>query len=90
MKLYKKLSNSPENQNLYFRKVIAPWYDGIIACMIFMLLMIAVIFFSIVGFSVSRSVEEYQSYSWIPALLIFLSSFVFLSVSVRFIKRYNQ
>ncbi len=77
--------------NPIYRKVIVPWYDSEIACLITLILMLLLFLFGFVGISVATGYEEFRSYMWIPGLLIALSSGVIISITVRLVKRYlNQ
>ena len=71
-----------------FRKIIVPWYDSEIACLLMILFMVLVFLFGIAGLSVSSEVVEYNDFIWVPILLILLSGWVVVSTMIRLIKRF--
>lgn len=75
-------------QNLLFRKAIVPWYDTETACLIVILLLVAVFLFSLAGISVARSNIEYREHMWVAVLLAVLSGGVVVSTTIRLIARY--
>ncbi len=70
-----------------FRKIIPPWYDSDLICIILIISMIFAIMFGLAGFSVAQSKKEYFEFIWVPSLIVLLGGFVFLSVSIRLIRR---
>lgn len=76
------------DQNPVYRKAIYPWYDSDAACYILLVFLLSVLLFGIAGISVSRETSEYHAYIWVPGILVFLSSLVVLSLSIRLVKRY--
>lgn len=75
------------DQNPVFRKIIVPWYDSDTACYLLIVFMIFVIFFGMTGISVCCETPEYQEHIWVPLVLVLLSGGVFISASIRMIKR---
>ena len=75
-------------QNPVYRKVIVPWYDSEIACLIVIALMFIVFIFGFIGISVARETTEYRSFVWVPVLVVTLSGAVILSTTIRLIRRY--
>lgn len=73
--------------NPLFRRTITPWYDGTVACFTLMGAMLAVIGFSAVGISVTRTIPEFQAHAWVPWTVLILSLLVFISVALRFLQR---
>ena len=76
------------DQNPVYRKVIVPWYDSEIACLIVIVLMFIVFLFGFMGISVARETTEYRSFVWVPVLIVTLSGAVILSTTIRLIRRY--
>jgi hypothetical protein len=76
------------DQNPVYRKVIVPWYDSEIACLIVNVLMFIVFLFGLVGISVARETTEYRSFVWVPVMIVTLSGAVILSTTIRLIRRY--
>ncbi len=75
------------DENPVFRKIIIPWYDSEIACLILIIFMNFVLMFSRSGISVAREYSEYTAYIWIPVLLMVLSVGVILSIIFRLVRR---
>lgn len=44
--------------------------------------------FGLVGISVTREIEQYHDYVWVPAVLVVLSAGVMVSAIIRLIKRH--
>jgi len=76
------------DQKPVYRKVIFPWYDSEIACLIVIILMFIVFLFGFVGISVAHETTEYRSIVWVPILVVALSGAVILSTTIRLIRRY--
>ncbi|MBW1695318.1 MAG: hypothetical protein JRH18_08450 [Deltaproteobacteria bacterium] len=76
------------DQNPVYRKVIVPWYDSEIACLILIVFMFVVFLFGFIGISVAQDTPEYRSFIWVPALIMVLSGIVIISTTIRLIKRY--
>lgn len=74
-------------KNLLFRNVIVPWYDADTACYAVMVLMAAVLMFSLLGVAAAREVPGYRSYAWVPLLLAVMSTGVLVSTIVRLVRR---
>ena len=75
------------SQNPLFRKVIAPWYDSELACIVIIVLMVPVLFFGGLGISAAQDHPDYQGIIWVPVILMLLSLFVLISTIIRLIKR---
>ena len=71
-----------------FRRVIVPWYDSEMACLILIVLMSLVFILGFAGLSVAQENEIFQGYLWVPVLVMLLSGIVVASITVRLIKRY--
>ena len=75
------------DQNPLFRKVILPWYDTDIACVLTGMLMLAVFAFSVIGVSVAFETPGYSGYLWIPCALLLLSALVVTITILRLYRR---
>jgi hypothetical protein len=76
--------------NPSFRRVIPPWYDTDAFCYVLILLMAAVLLFSLVGVSVAWESPEFQGHLWLPALLSVLSLSVLISIFLRLLRRHRR
>lgn len=74
--------------NPLFRKIIAPWYDGNLTCWMLLMAMVAIMLFSWAGIAASGRNPAYNSFAWIPYLLLALSFCVGVSVGYRLFRRY--
>ena len=75
------------HQDPLFRKVIAPWYDSEIACIVVIIFMLPILCFGGLGMSAALDYPAYQGYVWVPLLLILMSFFVLVSTIVRLVGR---
>jgi succinate dehydrogenase hydrophobic anchor subunit len=75
------------NQNPLFRKVIAPWYDSELACIIVIIFMVLVLCFGWIGMSTALDNPSDQGHAWVPLLLMLMSFFVLISTAVRLVGR---
>jgi quinol-cytochrome oxidoreductase complex cytochrome b subunit len=71
-----------------FRKIIVPWYDSEIFCLVAIIFLFAVMLLGIVGINVAKSTQQYQEYLWMPSLLTVLSGGVVLSIVIRLVRRF--
>jgi len=76
------------DQNPVYRKVIVPWYDSEITCLILIVLLFVVFLFGFIGISVASESIFYGSYIWVPILLVVVSGGIILSITIRLIRRY--
>jgi hypothetical protein len=76
------------DQNPVYRKIIVPWYDSEIVCLILIAILFAVFLFGFIGISVASENASYRSYIWVPIVLVVLSGGLILSITVRLIRRY--
>jgi uncharacterized integral membrane protein len=51
--------------------------------------MLLVFFFALAGISVASDKVEYHTHTWLPIILILLSSAVIISTLIRLVKRYR-
>lgn len=77
-----------DHRNPMYRKVIVPWWDSEIACLLVIISMFVVFLFGMMGVSVAHGSLEYRPFVWVPVLVIMLSAFVILSTTIRLIRRY--
>jgi hypothetical protein len=70
-----------------YRKVVVPWYDSEIVCLVAIILLFPVLFLGMVGINVANNTDQFGSYLWMPLLLTILSAMVILSVTLRLLKR---
>ena len=78
----------PSNKIPVFRKAANPWYQSKMIYGITITLMMLVLLFGLVGISVTRKIEQYHEYVWIPVVLVVLSSGVMVSAIIRLIRRH--
>jgi hypothetical protein len=75
------------DHNPFFRKVVIPWHDSDLFCMIMSVLMALVFSFSRVGIRIASEVEDYHSHGWVPMLLMILSGIVLAANIIRILTR---
>ena len=71
-----------------FRKAANPWYQSKMVHGITITFMMLVVLFGLVGISVTREVDQYQDYVWVPVVLVVLSTGVMVSAIIRLIRRH--
>ncbi len=76
------------DQNPVYRKVIVPWYDSEIACLVLIAFLFVVFLIGFIGISVVNESISYGSYIWVPIVLVVLSGGTILSLTIRLIRRY--
>ncbi len=76
------------DKKILFRRVIVPWYDSEIVCLLMIVLMFLVFFFGLLGVSVARKNTEYNEHIWVAVTLIVMSGGIIISTTIRLIKRY--
>ena len=72
-----------------FRKPITPWYHSKLAYVIIILAMLVTFIFGIAGLQVAREVTAYNSYIWVPILLMILSGALVITMTIRLIQSYT-
>jgi hypothetical protein len=70
-----------------FRKVIVPWYDTDVACILLLIFQVAVFLFACCGISVASEMPNNHHYIWVPSFLLIISAVGILSISYRLIGR---
>ena len=78
----------PSNKIPVFRKAANPWYQSKMIHGITIALMMLVLLFGLVGISVTREIEQYHDYVWVPLVLVILSTGVMVSAIIRLIRRH--
>ncbi len=82
------------HQNPSFRKVVLPWYDSDLFCIVISIFMAMVFFFSSIGIRVALENEEYQGHNWVPLVLMVLSGVVLatnvIRVLIRMVRRRTE
>lgn len=73
-----------------FRKIIIPWYDSDIVCVMMSAAMFAVFVFGIFGIVVAAEKFEYNRFIWVPATLVISSAIVIISTVIRIVLRKQQ
>jgi uncharacterized protein (DUF983 family) len=71
-----------------YRKIIIPWHDSEAACLVVIVFLFFVVLFGFVGIKVGSEIPMYQSYLWVPVLLVGLSTVVIISITIRLIRRF--
>ncbi len=71
-----------------YRKIIIPWYDSELICLVAIILLSPVVLLGLVGINVAKGSEQYQAYIWMPVLLTGLSAGVIFSMALRLIRRF--
>ena len=77
----------PLDQNPVHRKIIIPWYDSDMVCLITLVVMLMVCIFGFTGISVAHDHAAYNKHMVIPILLVALSGGVIVSITIRLIRR---
>jgi hypothetical protein len=71
-----------------FRKTANPWYQSKMVYALTITFTVLVLLFGLVGISVTREIEQYHAYVWVPVVLVVLSTGVMLSAIIRLIRRH--
>ncbi|MGD2014939.1 MAG: hypothetical protein PVH37_16780 [Desulfobacterales bacterium] len=71
-----------------FRKTANPWYQSKMVYALTIAFMVIVLLFGLVGISVTREIEQYNDYVWVPVVLVVLSTVVMISAIIRLINRH--
>ena len=73
-----------------YRRLIIPWFDSKATCFFVMFFMLVVTLFALMGLDVAYEKVEHHRHMWVPFLLILMSTWVFVSTSIRLIRRYKH
>jgi hypothetical protein len=71
-----------------YRKIMVPWYDSDIMCLIAIIFLFPVALLGLIGINVANSNQQYQAYLWVPVLLTALSGGMIFSMLIRLFKRH--
>ena len=71
-----------------FRKTANPWYQSKMVYALTITFMVIVLLFGLVGISVTREIEQYHDYLWVPLVVVVLSTGVMISAIIRLIRRH--
>ncbi|MDX2499389.1 MAG: hypothetical protein QNL14_02660 [Deltaproteobacteria bacterium] len=80
----------PSEKSPFFRKPVIPWYQSKTAYSVTIVIMLVVFLVGLAGISVSREIDEYNGYLWIPAVLVILSVCLMITNIIRLIRRYTS
>jgi len=80
----------PSEKSPFFRKPVIPWYQSKTAYSITIVIMLVVFLVGLAGISVSREIDEYNGYLWIPAVLVILSVCLMIINILRLFRRYTS
>ena len=78
----------PFNKIPVFRKAANPWYQHKMVYVFTITFMLLTLLLGLVGISVTREIEQYHDYVWVPAVLVVLSTGVIISAIIRLIRRH--
>ncbi|MCF8090839.1 MAG: hypothetical protein K9K21_01195 [Desulfotignum sp.] len=71
------------DQNPFFRKTIAPWYDSNPACWILMGFLLLVFVFALAGVAVACADPALADHVWFPVMLAVLSFILTVKIFFR-------
>ena len=74
-------------QNPSFRKIVVPWHDSDLFCIVVSVFMVIAFSFGRVGLRLATESEKYHGYSWLPVVLMVLSGIVLATNLVRVLTR---
>jgi hypothetical protein len=77
----------PSTKSPVFRKAIFPWYRSKTAYGITVAFMLSVFLFGLAGISVARTNTQFNSYIWVPIVLVVVSGGITALSIIRLIKR---
>ena len=75
-------------KNPVYRKIIVPWYDSEVVCLVIIVLMFLAFLFGVAGISVVWESSDNLRHLWLVLSVILLSTGVIVSTTTRLIKRY--
>jgi hypothetical protein len=78
----------PSNKIPVSRKAANPWYQHKMVYVFTITFMLLALLFGLVGISVTREIEQYRDYVWVPIVLVVLSTGVMISAMIRLIRRH--
>lgn len=78
---------SPD-QNPLFRRIMLPWYDTDIACVLTGVFLLLVFGFALAGISVAYETADGGRHAWLPGVLLALSAIGIVIVCLRLFRRH--
>ena len=75
-------------ENPIHRRIIVPWYDSEVVCLVISFVLLLTFLFSFLGISVARETPAFQRHLWFPLALALLSAAGLVSLTLRLINRY--
>ena len=76
------------DQSPLFRRVMLPWYDTDIACMLTGLFLLLVFWFALACISVANETPDSGRYVWVPTALLVLSTGGNVTICFRLFRRH--
>lgn len=76
------------DQNPLFRRIILPWYDTNIICVLTGVFLLLVFGFALIGISVAFETPDGGRHAWLPAVLLVLSAAGIVTVCLRLFRRH--
>ena len=73
---------------VFRKKVTTPWYQSKMVYGLTIAFLLFVLLFGLVGISVTREIQQYHEYVWVPVVLVVLSTGVMISAIIRLIRRH--
>jgi hypothetical protein len=82
------------HQNPSFRKVVIPWHDSDLFCIVISVIMAVIFSFGRIGLRLATDMEAYHRYGWVPILLMVLSGAVLsaniIRILIRMVRRRSE
>lgn len=75
------------DKNPSFRKMVTPWHDSDLFCLVISIFAGHVFYFSNVGISVALEHHQYERYCWVPITLMVLSGILLVTNLFRILSR---
>ena len=72
------------------RKLIVPWFDSQLTCLVVIVSMLVVFLFALSGITAAGESPIRHKVIWLPILLMGLSASVIISTAVRLFKRFKH
>jgi hypothetical protein len=82
-----KMALSPDQSPL-FRRIILPWYDTDVACVLTGIFLLLVFGFALAGISVAFETPDSGRHAWLPSVLLVLSVAGIVTVCLRLYRRH--
>lgn len=76
------------DQSPLFRRIILPWYDTDIACVLTGVFLLLVLGFALAGISVVFETPDGARHAWVPVTLLALSAVGIFTVCLRLYRRH--